>query len=861
MQEEMSQHLERATERLMARGMSPDEAQRAALREFGNVAYLQEKGRDARGGRWLEALTPDAKLALRMLVKNPVLSVVGGLGMAVAITITTGFFTFMTFYYSDPPLEDGDRIVTVEYIKGDFSQSTFFDYDIWKNELETVEELAAYKSAWRDLESVIASPSRVKIAEMTASGFRVARVPPLLGRPLLDSDEIEGAPRVVVIGYREWQQRFGASPGVVGEELRLDGTVHTIIGVMPEGFLFPANHGFWTTLETRIGLDGPGEGVKAVFGRLAPGVETTAAEAELGAILERVTALYPQIYQRYQPAVQPFIRHLLDVQQYPAWSIWLMQLFAWLILAVVAVNVAVLVYARTALRRGEITVRTALGASRSRIVSQLFLEALALSTVAAALGLLMAQIGFRQMTALIDPQANLPYWLLGNLPAETILYAAGLAVVAAFVVGVLPALQATGGRLESTLRELGGGSGLQMGKTWTVLICVQVAIAVGILPAVLGVAWNYSPQPTPNFDATEILLLRLQPESGASADIYSGQQEPGTDQRRVQVELLRRIEAIPGVVDVTFASSLPSRGESVRVQVADAASAPSLSPFATASHRVDVDYFDAFGIVLLTGRRFGRGDIEAGVAAAIVNRSFVEHYLGGGAPLGRRFRELAAENTAPDGTEPWFEVVGVVEDMLSPSGRGRPLPATYHPMPVSGEALILTAHTRGIDPASIAPRIRRIAEDVAPGYDLTTSSMDAVYDGGRGELRFIVILVGLITLSVVLLAAAGISAMMSLAVTRRRREIAIRTALGASRRQVVTSILATSTQQLAVGLLMGAAGAALLDGLTRGAMLGGQMATLLALVATIMLVSGLLATLAPVTRALRIRPMEALREE
>ena len=122
MQEEMSQHVERATERLIARGLTPEEARKAALREFGNVSYLQEKAREARGGRWLEALTPDAKLALRMLVKNPALSVVGGLGMAVAIAIATGFFTFMTFYYSDPPLEDGDRIVTVEYINGDFGQ-------------------------------------------------------------------------------------------------------------------------------------------------------------------------------------------------------------------------------------------------------------------------------------------------------------------------------------------------------------------------------------------------------------------------------------------------------------------------------------------------------------------------------------------------------------------------------------------------------------------------------------------------------------------------------------------------------------------------------------------------------------------
>jgi hypothetical protein len=320
------------------------------------------------------------------------------------------------------------------------------------------------------------------------------------------------------------------------------------------------------------------------------------------------------------------------------------------------------------------------------------------------------------------------------------------------------------------------------------------------------------------------------------------------------------MEAIPGVADVTFASSVPSWGQNVRVQVADAADAPPASSYRAESHRVDVDYFDAFGVPLLAGRRFNPGDIEGVAAAAIVNRSFVDYYLGG-APLGRRFREVPLESTAPDGTEPWFEVVGVVEDMMIPSRRGRPVPASYHPTLVTDESLTLTAHTRGIDAASVVPLIRRIAEDIAPDYDLTTSSIDAVYGGSRGELRFLVILVGLITLSVVLLSAAGISAMMSLAVTRRRREIGIRTALGASRRQVITSILARPTRQLVIGGLLGIAVAAGLDRLTGGAMLGGQMPALLAIVATIVLLSGLLATLAPAMRALRVRPMEALREE
>ena len=858
MQEEMRQHLERATERLIARGLSPDEARLAALREFGNVAYLQEKARDARGGRWLEALTPDARLALRMLVKNPVLSVVGGLGMAVAIAIATGFFAFLTFYYSDPPIEDGDRVVTVEYIAGDDSRSTLFDYRLWKDELESVVDLAAYRIQRPFLTSPGGGSARVTVAEMTATGFRLARVPPVLGRPLLESDEAEGAPPVLVIGYREWQQTFAADPAVVGKTVRIDGTPHVVVGVMPEGFRLPNNNGLWTALEN-VTLDGPAEGPHLrVFGRLAPGVGMAAAEAEATVIGDRVTATYPQIYERYRPRVLPFIRHLLDVQQYPPWVVWLLQLFAGMILAVVAVNVGVLVYARTALRTGEIAVRMALGASRGRIVSQLFVEALALSAAAAALGLVIAQVGFHQLTALVDLRDALPYWLVGNLPAATILYAAGLAVLAAFIVGVLPALQATGRHFQATLRQLGAGAGLQMGRRWTVLICLQVAVAVGVLPAVVGVAWNYAPPPTPTYPASEVLSFHLRPPSTAAGTVAAGSRGHGTGYGRLQAELLRRVEADPEVSGVTFASRVSS---SVRIEFEDAASSHNASTsFGTSSHEVDIDYFDVLDVTLLAGRKFDRTDVRDGGNAVIVSRSFVDQHLGNGNALGRRFREIQAD-TDVDVSHPWFEIVGVVEDMLIFSRGRRHLPATYHPIALGSESLSLAARVKGGEPARVAPRIREIAGNVAPGLDLTVTPMGARYRGDGAELRFLLLTVGLITLSVLLLSAAGISAMMSFAVTRRRREIGIRTALGASRRQVIASIFRRSTGQLAVGLLLGAGVAVLLDRLTGGAMLEGQMGPLLTFVAGIMLLSGLLATLGPARRALRIQPMEALREE
>jgi predicted permease len=814
-------------------------------RHTGGVHAIPERRHN---GRWLEALTPDVRLAVRMLIKSPLLTVVGGLGLAVGIAVSIGFFTFLKFYYSDPPVEDGDRVVMVGDL-GD-GDSTLFDYQVWKDGLQSIEDLAAYRTVDRDLQGPTMVSGSAEVAEMTASAFRVARVSPLLGRPLLDSDEVDGAPRVVVIGYREWHQRLGADPAVVGRQIRLDGMPHTVVGVMPEDFRLPVDHGFWTPLVTGTVGAGTGGGAQIwVFGRLAPGVEAAAAQAEVAVIGARMSAESPNDHERRRPVVLPYIRQVLDIQDVPAWQIWLAQVFGGLILIVVGVNVAVLFYARTARRRVEIIVRTAMGASRSRIVTQLFLEALALSAVAAALGLLIAQVGFRQLTLVADFQGDLPYWLLGGLPPETVLYAAGLAALTAVVVGALPALQATGRHLQSTLREMGGGTGLRIGRTWTVLICVQVAIAVGVLPALVGIAWTYTPPPTPTFPASEILGFRLPHLSPLRGAADSGQSAADAGYGSLQAELLRRVEAIPEVAGVTFTTT----SSGVRIEVEDPTG--TLESKYSGSIRIDVKYFGVFGVPVVAGRAFDEDDAAEGATTAIVNRAFVDEHFAGGSAVGRRFREVpaaAAESNVPSAG--WFTVIGVVENMVRPEG-----PRAYHPMALGTEPLRLAARTRGIDAASIAPRVREISAVVAPGSSLSVFPLS--YDGDPTELRLILSMVGLATLSVLLLSAAGISAMMSFAVTQRRREIGIRTALGASRRQVLASIFLRSTRQLGIGLLVGAAGAALLDRLAGGEMLNGEVGPLLALVAAIMLLSGLLATLGPARRALRIQPTDALREE
>lgn len=832
---------------------------RASLRYLRNTlasAFSVWMGQRGRRGWWPGTLTPDVKLAARMLVKNPLLSVVGGLGMAVAIAIGTGFFTFMAFYYSDAPVEDGDRVVSVGYIDGDDDRSTLFDYQLWEAELESVVDLAAYRADRRTLESPTTGPVPSNGVAMTASGFRAWRVAPLRGRAILESDEIGGAPRVVVIGHREWVEGFDGADDVIGREVKLNGAPHTIVGVMPESFRLPINHGFWTALATGAasGPDDDGASVR-VFGRLAPGIDRSAAEDEVAALGHALAAVYPDLYARYRAAVRPYIRHVLDVQQYPAWVVWLMQVFAALVVTVVAVNVAVLVYARVATRRAEITVRTALGASRSRIVTQLFLEALALSIVAAGLGLLIAEVGFRQLAAAFHPQAIVPYWLFDGLPASTIPNAVGLAVFAALLVGVLPALQATGRRREGTLRELGGGTGLRLGRTWTVLICVQVAVTVGTLPAVVGLVWNYTPPPIPTFASSEVLTFRVQ----RASDLDGGTVTDGTDER-LQEELLSRVSTIPGVASVGFAAHLPLRGRARIIEVENAAPTTEATPSPALAHEVGPGYFDVLGVSVLAGHTFDRGDLEPGTAPAVVSRAFVDTYFAGGSALGRRFRELPL-GAVGDGTETWYEIVGVVEDLLKPARGGQPTPATYHAIPLGAESLTLLARARGVDAAIVAPRIREIALARAPDHEISLSVMDSLYRADRNELRFLLLVVGLITTSVLLLSAAGISAMMSFAVTRRRREIGIRTALGASRGQLFGSIFSRSGRQLGVGILVGSAVAFLLDRVAGGAMLGDEAAVLLALVAAIVLLSGLLATLGPARRAWRTHPMDALREE
>ncbi len=819
----------------------------------------------------------DVRLGVRMLFKTPGLTVIGGLAMALAIAIGAGTFTaFSSFMYPRLPLDEGDRIVALENwnARRDGPQlRSLHDFAAWRQELRTVRDVSAYRTITRNLIAPDGTAEPVRLAEMSASGFRVARVAPRLGRPLLDDDERPGAPPVVVIGHDVWRTRFGGDPRVVGRTVRLGNAVHTVVGVMPEGFAFPVSHAFWIPLRLTPADHPRGEGPELmVFGRLAPGAGWDEARAELDALGRRAAAAHPATHADLRPRVMGYAVPASGGQDVSVWELTLMQMMISLLLVVVAVNVAVLVYARTATRRGEIAIRTALGASRRRIVAQLFAEALVLAAAAALAGMLIAHAGLALTLRIqrMEGPGMTPFWVDFGLRPATALYVAGLVVLAAVISGVLPALGATGRRVQDSLRQLGGGSGLQLGRTWTVLVVAQVAFAVAAMPVTLGAAANELGQvmTRPQFPVDEFVAVDLsmdsEPPAGMDPDTY--RRELPVRFAAVRQEVARRLQAEPWVTRVAAATALPGEGRWSPMEVEGVPVPKGQTGYGVLVSDVDPDYLPTFGSAVLAGRALGPGDADTAAAAVVVNQTFARKVLDGGNPVGRRVRFAAPAPQPGDTAAPaparWYEIVGVVGDLhanafdpdANHSEMFRPL------VPHRAAGATLAVRVRGGDVPVYVARVRAVAAAVDPTLGVAPRALADVYRREQTSLQVVALTLALIVLSVLGLSAAGIYAMMSLTVTQRRREIGIRAALGADPRHILSGIFARSARQLGLGVAVGIGAAVVLDAVMGGQALYGRRAVLLPGVCLLMMTVGILAALGPARRSLRVHPMEALRE-
>jgi putative ABC transport system permease protein len=891
--EELAFHLDERARELVAAGMSPEEARSAALERLGNVdgvrrecmsLLVSERRADERRRRlylsWL-----DVKLGIRMLIKYPGLTLVGGIAIAFAIWVgASGYEIMNQLVRPTLPLVEGDRVVGIRLVPGvsrSDAERAFYELLLERDGLRSVEDIGAFRTLERNLLMDGDRAEPVALAEITASGFRLTRIAPILGRVIDSSDEAVGAPLVLVIGHDEWQDRFGGSPDVVGRTVRLGREQATIIGVMPEGFAFPVVHGFWSPL--RLGeLAHPAASSATtsatglgLFGRLAPGYGLDEARAEVAAIARTISAELPSGGDGLVAELLPYPRMINNVTGSEA-TILLVAVNLFLVMLVVLAcgNVALLMFARAVARQNEIAVRSALGASRTRITVQLFVEALLLAGIAAAAGLMASRFALRQTLQMMTADGGpLPFWFEATLSGETLVYAVLLIVLSAAIAGILPALKVTGRDVGQRMRRVSGGGGRhQLRGIWTAVIVAQVAVTVAF-PAIAFFAYRYVGQITKmevGFPSHEFLAARLELDP---APPFGGPTETTPIERREEMnatveELKRRLSIETGVRGVTFASHLPrTLHERVLIEADGVAPPEGSIGIRVGRAAVDLDFFDVMDARILAGRGFGPADVVADVVPLIVNRAFVDQVLNGRNPIGMRVRRLTIHH---DGRDPvierseWHEIVGLVENLgmllggMDPTdGAGFYQPAT----PGDPPAARMAVHVNG-SPAGFAPRLRAAASAVDPAIRLEeVVPLDEAGSHLWLEMQFFSRLLMLASAIALLLSLAAIFSVTAFAVARRTREIGIRAALGANPRRILGAIFLRPLLQVGLGVAVGC----VLVGLTAAGFLSesisAQHVGITVLYGLIMLAVCALACLVPTRRALSIEPTEAMRAD
>ena len=810
----------------------------------------------------------DYKLGVRMLLKYPGLTVAGGLALAIAIGIGAGWYDLSgDLFRPKLPLPGGDRIVEVEMrnsVASEDERRLLHDFLNWRQNARSIEDLGAYRTLERNLVLGDARPEPVTVAETTSAAFRIARVQPLAGRTLLEADEHAGAPAVLVLGYSVWQRRFGGRMDAVGQSVQLGKTRTTIVGIMPEGFAFPVNHRLWIPLQLRPSgygaLEGPGI---RIFGRLAPGATQAQANTEFTSLTETVAAASPRTHEHLRPRV------LAYGGESPGDRTWLefaiTHLPVLLVMIIACVNVGTLLYARTATREAEIAMRYALGASRGRIVTQLFVEALVLSSLAALLGLAVAHSALKWGVAAYYSGQNggMPFWIHPGLKFTTVLYAAGLTVLGAAILGILPALKVTGSRVQSQLRNIGvWGSTLRFGKVWTTAMIAQVALTVICIPPAMGIAneaWR-DRRIRDRFPAEEYLAVRVDLDREIAATMPGNDSAAAFARRRAQMlsEFERRVAQEPGVRAVTFADRLPGMGPAVQraeVEISSGGSPVPITNLWTAA--VGARFFEAFEIPIVAGRDFHDGDRTTAAQTVLVNEAFARRYMDGASPVGRRVRFMSSNPAAPD---PWFEIVGMVGDIgMTPTDLGEAPYMFRAASPATTFPLMLAVRTAN-DPGTMAPRLREIALTLDTGLRLDEMRTLDEY-AWRVDVPQMV-LAGAIASVVGLglfLSAAGIFSLMSVSVARRTREIGLRAALGASRERLLGGIFSKALALIGSGIAAGNLVLLLFIRLEEEVTVADVWDALLT-TSLVMLSVGLLACVEPARRALRIHPTEALKE-
>jgi len=858
--DEVQHYFDEAVDAGIARGLSPEEARRAAGAQFGSLTAVREQVRTSGWEHVLQTVVADARYGLRRLHAAPGFSVVSILTLALGIGAATAIFSAINPILFEPlPYPAADRLVTIwdRGTNGSRVGMTFGSYRELAARSRSFDAMAVMKS-WQPTLTGSAQPERLDGQRISAAYFRVLGAAPAVGRDFEPPEDQRGGPDVAIISNALWRRRFGADAGIVGTQITLDARPYLIVGVLPSSFenvLAPSAE-IWAPLQYDASL--PLQGREwghhlRMAARLGAGVSADRAGRELDAIAELRLPQFPRAPWASMP--QGLILTSLQGDVVRGVRPALLAVFGAVVvvLLIASVNVTNLLLARGAQRRAEFAMRAALGASRPRMIRQLLIESLVLAGIGGAAGLALARVGLRAVVALAPPE--LPRAAAIAIDSTAFAFAAGLTTVIGIAVGLIPAFDASRGDLHSGLHDSSQRVAGRRRHTRRVLVVAEVALAIVLLVGA-GLLWRslhrlFSIEP--GFDQTHLLTMQVQ---------TSGRRYTDADARhRFFADALEAVRGVPGVADAGWTSQLPLSGtdDMYGVHLDPAIVAGSDADGAAFRYAVTPGYFETMRIPLRRGRLFDGRDTTGTPLVAVISESLAKGRFRSVEPLGQRLSIGPAD-------APLRTVVGVVADVRQQSLAAAVADAVYVPTrqwPYPDGALWLVVRARG-DAAALAASVGRAVWSADKDQPIVrVATMDDLVKASAAERRFALMAIEAFALAALVLAALGLYGVLAGSVTERTREIGVRAALGASRGNILALVVRQGMAMTGLGLAIGLAAATFatkalmtllfsispLDPMTYGAVV-----VLLLGVATV-------ACWVPAWRAVRVDPSIALRAE
>jgi putative ABC transport system permease protein len=836
----------------------------AVLKGVGNWQFGNDfNWQSAIGNDMMDSLIKDIRYGVRGLVKHPGFTTIVVLTLALGIGASTAIFSIVdSVLLRRLPYRNAERIVAIQELNpaGKRIQITSANFYDWRTQQTVFEHLAAIKTTTTNL-ALSDHAERIDLAQTNANFFDVFGITPQYGRLFIPLDEQAGHDPVVVVSHSLWQRRFGADPSLVGKPITLDGKNYTVVGIAPPGFQYPDKTELWLPPLKLVPEFYPDQdvtqlrrmGYLAAVALLKPGVSLPQAAGEMETITARLRQQYPDTNNRRFNRVASLHEHLVgDTNK----LLWLLLGAVTFVLLIGCANVANLLLASGAARQKEMAIRTALGASRWRVMRQLFTESTILALTGGAVGLLIAYWGLAAITKLLP--ADFPRLNEIHMDLRVLAFTFAASVLTGILFGLAPVLQVSRSDVQDSIRETGrGASGsLRQARFRQALIMVEVALSVVLLAGagLLFRSFMRLQSVETGFMSEQVLTARLNP-SGSNFT------QPA-DYVNFYSKVLEKLSTVPGVQDAAFINTLPlDKGPTSGFRVEGR---PITTPdkWPSVNYRaVSPNYFKAMGIPVVQGRAYTERDTGNAPPVMIVNQQLVHEVFPDENPVGKR---ITFGSTDSNRQPIWFEIVGVVANVRSLELREEPMAELYFSaLQDSWPAMSLVVRS-SVEPSSLSASVRQVVNEVDKSVPVSSvQTMDHVVSESITQPRFNLFLLALFGSVAMLLSAAGIYGVTAYTVTQRTHELGIRIALGAQVSDVLKIILGKGMAVIGVGLVIGLASAFALMRLLRSLLFGvGENDPLtFAVITGVLLLVALLACYIPARRATKVDPLVALRYE